>query len=306
MDLETLKEKLNEQRYIYDESLITVLYVALRLNRPLLVEGAAGVGKTEIAKVMAAALDRELVRLQCYEGLDESKALYEWNYQKQLLSLQVNMGAEDKDALTRSLFSDEYMLERPLLKSIRSEKSVVLLIDEIDKSDEEFEAFLLELLSDMQVSVPEVGTIRARSIPFVVLTSNRSRPLSDALRRRCAYLHIGYPDREKELAILRARMPHVDDQLCVQVVSAVQKLRSSEAILKKPSVSESLDWAAALDALGVRELTPELMRSTVGFVLKNNEDIDLLDEIMAQPETRSCGGDGEACEHHHTHQQRHG
>ena len=306
MEFEQLKQKMDQAGYVYDDVLATVLYVALTLGRPLLIEGAAGVGKTEVAKVMAAALDRELVRLQCYEGLDESKALYEWNYQKQLLSLQVNMGAEDKDALTRSLFSDEYMLERPLLKSIRSEKSVVLLIDEIDKSDEEFEAFLLELLSDMQVSVPEVGTIRARSIPFVVLTSNRSRPLSDALRRRCAYLHIGYPDREKELAILRARMPHVDDQLCVQVVSAVQKLRSSEAILKKPSVSESLDWAAALDALGVRELTPELMRSTVGFVLKNNEDIDLLDEIMAQPETCSCGGDGEACEHHHAHQQRHG
>ena len=309
MDLETLKQKMTEERYIYDESLITVLYVALRLNRPLLIEGAAGVGKTEIAKVMAAALGRELVRMQCYEGLDESKSLYEWNYQKQLLSIQVNMGAEDKDALTRSLFSDEYMLERPLLKSIRSEEPVVLLIDEIDKSDEEFEAFLLELLSDMQISIPEVGTIKAKSIPFVVLTSNRARPISDALRRRCAYLYIDYPDREKELSILRTRLPNVDAQLCVQVVSAVQKLRSSEAILKKPSVSETLDWAAALDALGVRELTPEIMRSTVGFVLKNNEDIDLLDEIMGAPEScccedgSECSGEHENCEHggHHHH-----
>ena len=310
MDLATLRQKMDEARYIYDDTLATVLYVALELGRPLLIEGAAGVGKTEIAKVMASALDRELVRLQCYEGLDESKTLYEWNYQKQLLSIQVHMGDEDRDELTRSLFSDEYMLERPLLKSIRSEEPVVLLIDEIDKSDEEFEAFLLELLSDMQISIPEVGTVRAKSIPFVVLTSNRARPISDALRRRCAYLYIDYPDRDKELAILRTRLPNVDDRLCVQVVSAVQKLRSSEAILKKPSVSESLDWAAALDALGVRELTPEIMRSTVGFVLKNNEDIDLLDEIMGTPDSCSCengsecGGDHENCEnsgHHHHH-----
>ena len=184
MNLEELKKKMDEEHYIYDDTLSTVLYVALQLGRPLLIEGAAGVGKTEVAKVMAAALDRELVRLQCYEGLDESKALYEWNYQKQLLSIQVKMNAQEQEALTRSLFSDEYLLERPLLKSIRSEKPVVLLIDEIDKADEEFEAFLLELLSEMQVTIPEVGTIRANSVPFVVLTSNRARPLSEALRPR--------------------------------------------------------------------------------------------------------------------------
>ena len=252
MNLEELKKKMDEQHYIYDDTLSTVLYVALQLGRPLLIEGAAGVGKTEVAKVMAAALDRELVRLQCYEGLDESKALYEWNYQKQLLSIQVNMNAQDREALTRSLFSDEYLLERPLLKSIRSEKPVVLLIDEIDKADEEFEAFLLELLSEMQVTIPEVGTIQANSVPFVVLTSNRARPLSEALRRRCAYLYIEYPDMEKELAILRAKLPHVDDRLCAQVALAVQKLRSNEVILKKPSIAETLDWAAALDALGRR------------------------------------------------------
>ena len=301
MDLETLKRKMDEANYVYDETLITVLYVALKLNRPLLIEGAAGVGKTEIAKVMASALDRELVRLQCYEGLDESKSLYEWNYQKQLLSIQVNMNRTDTDELTRSLFSDEYLLERPLLKSIRSEKPVVLLIDEIDKSDEEFEAFLLELLSDMQVSIPEVGTVKATTIPFVVLTSNRARPISDALRRRCAYLYIEYPDMDKELAILRARLPHVDEQLAVQVVSAVQKFRSSEAILKKPSIAETLDWAQALDALGVRELTPEILRGTVGFVLKNNEDIDMLDEILGEECGEDCTGDHENCEHGHHH-----
>ena len=312
MNIEELKRKLDEARYIYDDTLVTVLYVALRLNRPLLIEGAAGVGKTEIAKVMADALGRELVRMQCYEGLDESKSLYEWNYQKQLLSIQVNMGKRDGDELTKSLFNDEYLLERPLLRSIRAEKPVVLLIDEIDKSDEEFEAFLLELLSDMQVSIPEIGTIRATTLPFVVLTSNRARPLSDALRRRCAYLYIEYPDAEKELAILRARLPEVDAQLAVQVVSAVQKLRGSEAILKKPSIAETLDWAQALTALGVRELTPELMRSTVGFVLKNSEDIETMRELFASAEDCACGGaecghhgapghDHADCGHHHGH-----
>ena len=293
MKLELLKEKMDQAHYIYDDTLAVTLAVALQLGRPLLIEGAAGVGKTEVAKVMAQALDRDLVRLQCYEGLDESKALYEWNYQKQLLSIQVNMSEQDKDQLTKSLFSDEYLLERPLLKSIRSEKPVVLLIDEIDKADEEFEAFLLEILSDLQVSIPEIGTIPAKSVPFVVLTSNRARPLSEALRRRCAYLYIQYPDLEKELAILRAKLPHVDDRLAGQVAVAVQKLRASESILKKPSIAETLDWAAALDALGIRELTPDAMRQTAGFVLKNNEDLSVLDELDDQPEPHcSCG-------HHH-------
>jgi len=298
MNLSQLKQKMDEARYVYDETMATVLAVALTLGRPLLIEGAAGVGKTEIAKVMASALDRDLVRLQCYEGLDESKALYEWNYQKQLLSIQVNMGSQDKDVLTRSLFSDEYLLERPLLKSIRSEKPVVLLIDEIDKADEEFEAFLLELLSEMQVTIPEVGTIQARSIPFVVLTSNRARPLSEALRRRCAYLYIEYPDMEKELAILRAKLPHVDDRLAAQVALAVQKLRSNEAILKKPSIAETLDWAAALDALGIRELTPDALRTTAGFVLKNNEDIEVLTQ-MDMDAPHQCSHDHCTCGGHH-------
>ena len=303
MDLNTLKHKMDEANYIYDDTMATVLAVALQLGRPLLIEGAAGVGKTEIAKVMAAALDRDLVRLQCYEGLDESKALYEWNYQKQLLSIQVNMNAVDKDELTRSLFSDEYLLERPLLQSIRSDRPVVLLIDEIDKADEEFEAFLLELLSDMQVSIPEVGTLKAKTIPFVVLTSNRARPLSEALRRRCAYLYIQYPDMEKELAILRAKLPHVDDQLCAQVAIAVQNLRSNEAILKKPSIAETLDWAAALDALGVRELTPDALRQTAGFILKNSEDMDVLAEMGDITQCQcECGGE---CENHGGHHHHH-
>ncbi len=297
MDLELMKRKMDENGYVYDEDMATVLFVALQLGRPLLIEGAAGVGKTEIAKVMAAVLDRDLVRLQCYEGLDESKALYEWNYQKQLLSIQVNMNTQDKDALTRSLFSDEYLLERPLLKSIRSEKPVVLLIDEIDKADEEFEAFLLELLSEMQVTIPEVGTVRARTVPFVVLTSNRTRPLSEALRRRCAYLYIDYPDLEKELSIIRKKLPHVDDRLAAQVALAVHKLRANETVLKKPSIAETLDWAAALDALGIRELTPDALRRTAGFLLKNNEDLGALTEAGSDG---GCGcGHDHGCGHHH-------
>ena len=288
MTLEELKQKMDAAGYVYDDTMATVLYVALLLGRPLLIEGDAGVGKTEIAKVMASALDRELVRLQCYEGLDESKALYEWNYQKQLLSIQVNRDAQQREELMDSLFSEEYLLERPLLKSIRAQQPVVLLIDEVDKADEEFEAFLLELLSEQQVTVPEIGTIRAKTVPFVVLTSNRARPLSEALRRRCAYLHIDYPDMDKELAILRKKLPHVDDRLCAQVALAVQKLRSNEAILKKPSIAETLDWAAALDALGLRELTPDAMEQTAGFVLKNNEDMLLL-SLQEQP--------GEHCGH---------
>ena len=288
MTLEELKQKMDAAGYVYDDTMATVLYVALLLGRPLLIEGDAGVGKTEIAKVMASALGRELVRLQCYEGLDESKALYEWNYQKQLLSIQVNRDAQQREELMDSLFSEVYLLERPLLTSIRAQQPVVLLIDEVDKADEEFEAFLLELLSEQQVTVPEIGTIRAKTVPFVVLTSNRARPLSEALRRRCAYLHIDYPDMDKELAILRKKLPHVDDRLCAQVALAVQKLRSNEAILKKPSIAETLDWAAALDALGLRELTPDAMAQTAGFVLKNNEDMQLLSQ-QEQP--------GEHCGH---------
>ena len=286
MDLNTLKQKMDEARYVYDETLITVLYVALRLNRPLLIEGAAGVGKTEIAKVMASALGRELVRMQCYEGLDESKSLYEWNYQKQLLSIQVQMGTRDSDELTKSLFSDEYLLERPLLHSIRSPEPVVLLIDEIDKSDEEFEAFLLEMLSELQLTIPEIGTVKAKSTPFVVLTSNRTRPLSEALRRRCAYLFINYPDIEKEVAIIKAKMPNVSDRLALAVAQAVHDLRENDNIMKKPSIAETLDWIAALEALGAPDLTPEAAGLTAGFILKNEEDIAQLDT-------------GCSCGHHH-------
>lgn len=302
MDISSLQARLDEAKYICGSEVAATLLVALQLGRPLLIEGPAGVGKTEIAKVMASALDRELVRLQCYEGLDESKALYEWNYQKQLLSIQVQMNRRDADELTRSLFGSEYLLERPLLRAIRSEKPVVLLIDEIDKSDEEFEAFLLELLSEMQVTIPESGVVRASSIPFVILTSNRTRPLGEALRRRCAYLYLQYPDVEKEVAIIKAKIPNVNEHLAVQAAQAIHNLRESGAILKKPSIAETLDWVSALEALGVSDLTPQAARQTVGFVLKSSEDMEAAGPILVgQPE--ACDHDHEHCGHcghHHT------
>ena len=278
--LNALKAKLNEENYIADDALTATLYIAMKLNRPLLIEGAAGVGKTEVAKAAARALDRELVRLQCYEGLDESKALYEWNYQKQLLAIQMGR-TRDGGQKMQDLFGEEYLLERPLLRSIRSEKPVVLLIDEIDKADAEFEAFLLELLSEMQVTIPEYGTVRARSLPFIVLTSNHTRPLSEALRRRCAYLYIDYPDVRREIEILRAKLPGLDEALAAQVARAAAYLRQSDRVTKKPSVAESLDWAEALTALGADELDEENAAQTLGFALKNNDDIR---EILADDE----------------------
>lgn len=277
--LNEIRRRMAEESYIADDALAVTLLIALKLGRPLLIEGAAGVGKTEVAKVAAKALGRELVRMQCYEGLDESKALYEWNYQKQLLAIQ--MGAQGMS----DLFGEDYLLERPLLKSIRSAEPVVLLIDEIDKADAEFEAFLLELLSEMQVTIPEYGTIRAKSMPFIVLTSNHTRPLSEALRRRCAYMYLEYPDVEREVRILQSKLPGLDAVLAKQVARAVAYLRQSERVLKKPSIAESLDWASALIALGAGELDDETCEQTIGFALKNHEDIK---EIMADDEFIRC------------------
>ena len=277
--LNEIRRRMAEESYIADDALAVTLLIALKLGRPLLIEGAAGVGKTEVAKVAAKALGRELVRMQCYEGLDESKALYEWNYQKQLLAIQ--MGAQGMS----DLFGEDYLLERPLLKSIRSTEPVVLLIDEIDKADAEFEAFLLELLSEMQVTIPEYGTIRAKSTPFIVLTSNHTRPLSEALRRRCAYMYLEYPDVEREVRILQSKLPGLDAVLAKQVARAVAYLRQSERVLKKPSIAESLDWASALIALVAGELDDETCEQTIGFALKNHEDIK---EIMADDEFIRC------------------
>jgi len=276
VELSVLRRTLESERYIFDDNLLTTLYISGRLGKPLLIEGAAGVGKTEVAKVLAAAYGTELIRLQCYGGLDESKVLYEWNYQKQLLSIQLDMKhgeKEHREKRLEGLFRKEFLLERPLLRAIGSEKTEVLLIDEIDKADEEFEAFLLELLSDFQVSIPELGTVRAKNRPVVVLTSNSTRQISDALRRRCVYLFIDYPSVEKECAIINAKIPDVPKKLAHDVASAVSFLRSSGAVFKKPSIAETLDWASALIALDLRRLDKAGAEKTLGFVLKNQEDI---------------------------------
>jgi len=276
MDLITLRKSLENENYIFDEDFLITVYIALKLEKPLLIEGAAGVGKTEVAKVLANSFGTELIRLQCYEGLDESKALYEWNYQKQLLSIQMGMRNCETDAKRQeleSLFSDAFLLERPLLKAINSEKKTVLLIDEIDKTDEEFEAFLLELLSDFQVSIPELGTVKAKSKPIIILTSNNTRQLSDALKRRCAYLYIDYPSIEKEAMIINARVPGAGKKLAQDVAAAVAYIRNNERIFKKPSIAETLDWVSALMALGKTRLDEDGINKTLGFVLKNREDM---------------------------------
>ena len=276
MELSTMRKALEAEHYIFDENLLTTIYVAIRLGKPLLIEGAAGVGKTEVAKVLAAAFHVELTRLQCYAGLDETKALYEWNYQKQLLSIQLDLKQKkeyDNEQRLESLFSKDFLLERPLLKAISSDTTEVLLIDEIDKADEEFEAFLLELLSDFQVSIPELGTIRSQNKPVIVLTSNNTRQLSDALRRRCVYLFIDYPTIEKEISIINAKIEGVPAKLASDIASAVAYLRKNEKIFKKPSVAETLDWVAALMTLDKKRLDEESAMKTLGFILKNQEDI---------------------------------
>lgn len=279
MDLEGLTvdglhRAFEEQGYICEKNLVVTVFLALKLGKPLLVEGAPGVGKTEVGKVLSRVFNAELIRLQCYEGLDENKALYEWNYQKQLLRIQLqkeNIGCEMSE---RELFGPEYLLERPLLKAIRSDKPVVLLIDEVDKVEEEFEAFLFELLSDFQVSIPELGTLTARQIPVVVLTSNREREISDGLKRRCVYLFIDYPTIEKEVHILQVKAPEAGERLSREVAKAVNMIRANQGIGKKPAISESIDWAKALVALGAGSLNQELVKQTLSIVLKNKEDID--------------------------------
>ena len=270
MELNELKQKLDQANYIYDDTLATTLYVALKLGRPLLIEGAAGVGKTEVAKVMAAALDRELVRMQCYEGLDESKALYEWNYQKQLLSIQVNMNTQDKDALTRSLFSDEYLLERPLLQSIRSEQPVVLLIDEIDKADEEVESFLLQALGEQEITINDLGTFQLKNDLIVVLTSNSQRSLLDETKDRCLFLYIPYPTVEREIEIVKSKIPGVDDDTVSHVVKIVHRIRDLN-LMKKPSVRGTVDWVKSVSNLGTRNID-QTMEDTIGVAIKTESD----------------------------------
>lgn len=274
LTIEELKQEFEKQGYISDQETVVTAYLALKLGKPLLVEGPPGVGKTEIAKVLAGIFDTELIRLQCYEGLDENKALYEWNYQRQLIKIQLTKAAGACDTVEESLFSDQYLLERPLLKAIRAEKQPVLLIDEIDKVDQEFEAFLFEVLSDFQVSIPEMGTLKARQIPIVVLTSNAERELSDGLKRRCVYMYIDYPTPEKELRIVRIKVPGIGEQLAQEVARAVNYIRSQLELCKKPSIAETLDWARALVALNADRLNPEMVHWTLNMLLKYKDDLD--------------------------------
>jgi MoxR-like ATPase len=275
-DVETLAQRLAAVDYLVDEALATSMYLALRLPQPLLLEGEAGVGKTEAANALAAVLDTPLVRLQCYEGIDASEALYEWNYPRQLLAIRLaeSQGAELAEG---DLFSERYLARRPLLRALEppGPRPALLLIDEIDRADDDFEAFLLELLADAAVTIPELGTIRATHPPIIVLTSNRTRDLHDAVKRRCLYQWIDYPSAQREVEIIRRRVPGAAQELAVQVADAVSRMRDSD-IQKPPGIAEAIDWLAALDVLGVTALAPQAIERTLGAVLKYREDQDVV------------------------------
>ncbi|MDK3071904.1 MoxR family ATPase [Sedimentitalea sp. JM2-8] len=277
--IDAVQQMLSEQGYVCGRALATVVFLSLKLGRPLFLEGEAGVGKTEIAKALAAGLNRRLIRLQCYEGLDASSAVYEWNFPAQMIAIRTAeaSGNADRDALNRELFSADYLVERPLLQALRPDEhgAPVLLIDELDRTDEPFEAFLLESLSDFQVTIPELGTIRAPEPPIVILTSNRTREVHDALKRRCLYHWVDYPDFDREIEILHARAPEASETLSREVVAFVQRLRT-EDLFKKPGVAETIDWAKCLLALDVINLSPEVIADTLGAILKYQDDIQKL------------------------------
>jgi len=272
MTLDELRRNLEKVGYICDDETSLTVFLALQLNKPLLIEGPPGVGKTEMGKVLAEVFDTELIRLQCYEGLDENKALYEWNYQKQLLKIQISRQSEPATQVEADLFSPEYLLERPLLKAIQAERKVVLLIDEVDKSDDEFEAFLFEVLSDFQVSIPELGTVKARQIPMVVLTSNSERELSDGLKRRCVFLYLDFPGVEREMEIIKAKVPEAGERLTAEIARAVHVIRQNAEIRKKPSIAETLDWARALVSLNRDRLQGSTIENTLNLLLKSRAD----------------------------------
>lgn len=278
------------QRYVADRGLATAVFLAFRLGKPLLVEGEPGCGKTEIGKAMAEATRVELIRLQCYEGLDAAAALYEWNYPKQLLTIRLHERDRTSAELETEVFSERFLLRRPLLRALDGDPNgrPVLLIDEIDRADEEFEGLLLEVLSDFQVTIPELGTIRAKTVPLVIITSNRTRELSDALKRRCLYAYIGYPSAEKEVTILRRKLPELPERFANELTQFVQRLRAEEDLAKRPGVAETLDWASALLALGQKSLQPETVSETLGLLLKDARDLETyqkerLPELLASP-----------------------
>jgi MoxR-like ATPase len=277
-----LTERLRQGGYLADRGLATALLVALSLHRPVLIEGEVGVGKTEVAKVLAAIFGRRLIRLQCYEGIDTNQALYEWDYARQMLQIRAlsERQAADEQAVDR-LFGPKFLLERPLLEAVRAGDQAVLLIDEIDRADDEFEAFLLEVLSDFQISIPEIGTIRAESAPVVILTSNRTRELHDALRRRCLYHWIGYPSAAREIEIVQVREPGAAEQLTRKVVAAVHRLRELD-LAKPPGVAETIDWVRTLGFLGESDLTVQSADDTLGAVIKDRDDLDLVRDNLAE------------------------
>jgi len=275
-EIARIQTMLDEQGYVADEALATSVYLAIQLRKPLLIEGAAGVGKTEVAKVMARAMNTDLIRLQCYEGLDATTSLYEWNYQRQLLHIRL-LEQSDKplEVKEREIFSEPFLLKRPLLTAITHHRAPVLLLDEVDRADDEWESFLLEVLSDWQVSIPEIGTIKAQHIPYVVLTSNRTRELGDALRRRCLYLWIDYPTFDKELAIVRRKVPGVNGQLAEQIAAFMQFVRRTK-LEKTPGLAETLDWSAALIALHRDHLDRDAVEQTLGVLFKQRDDAELM------------------------------
>jgi MoxR-like ATPase len=274
--IEEAQRLMEAQSYIADRALATTLFLAIKLEKPIFLEGEAGVGKTEVAKVLARILQSRLIRLQCYEGLDANTALYEWNYSKQMLKIKLEEGGgRSRDELEHIIFGEEFLLKRPLLDAIMNDGATppVLLIDEVDRSDEEFEAFLLEVLSDFQITIPEIGTIKAERRPFVILTSNRTREIHDALKRRCLYLWLDYPTFEKEYQIVRAKIPGIQQALAEQICTFMQKLRQIN-FYKRPGIAETLDWAQALLHLNQAGLVPETIRETVGCILKYHEDVE--------------------------------
>jgi MoxR-like ATPase len=277
-----LTEVLHQGDYLADRGLATALLVGLSLQRPILLEGEVGVGKTEVAKVLAAVLGRTLIRLQCYEGIDTSQALYEWDYARQMLHIRALSERQlGDDQAVDQVFGPKFLLERPLLAAVKAGSQAVLLIDEVDRADDEFEAFLLEVLSDFQISIPEIGTIKAESPPLVILTSNRTRELHDALKRRCLYHWIGYPDAEREVEIVLLRQPGVSAELARKVVAAVHRLRELD-LAKPPGVAETIDWAATLDFLGATGLDAEVAQDTLGAVIKERDDLDLVRENLEE------------------------
>ena len=283
MQWNEIKTSLYDLDYIASEELAMSIHIAINLERPLLLEGEAGIGKTALALALSKLYKTSLIRLQCYEGLDASSTIYEWNYQKQLLSIRLNENKKDNIKIDDQIFSKEFLLERPLLKALTQKKSPVLLIDEIDRADEEFEAYLLEILSEYQVSIPEYGTIKALSKPIVIITSNNTRDLSDALRRRCIYNYVYYPKKELELEILQKKLPNIDSELSRQIVNFVQNLRVQD-IEKKPGIAETLDWAAAISGLGLKDLSDnyKVLHSTLVCLLKTEADKAVISPEIAQ------------------------